>query len=324
MESKRFRSAVSILVCLALVAIAGGGAHAEKIDGIVAVVDDTIIMVSDLEERMKELGAPADSKKVERQVLELMVEDIVVRKIYTSLGLPPVSEQEAQDLSEKSGMTVRDAGSYIRKAALMEMMVRSRVVVTENMIRNHYENQPQYRGRDSVRLNQILIRKDSAKAARALDELNAGKPFAEVAGRYSDVLSSGSADIGWVAVEDLSEELRASMKAEKPGDRRPFSERIYGLLPAHRAGRPRRQAAGGGQKRDHRRSPEEISAGGIQSLAEEDDVPVFHRDLYIKKAYLQENQSGIPFHAALTFFCISRPLKKYRVTFSSSPDNRSA
>ncbi len=218
MESKRFRSAVSILVCLALVAIAGGRAHAEKIDGIVAVVDDTIIMVSDLEERMKELGAPADSKKVERQVLELMVEDIVVRKIYTSLGLPPVSEQEAQDLSEKSGMTVRDAGSYIRKAALMEMMVRSRVVVTENMIRNHYENQPQYRGRDSVRLNQILIRKDSAKAARALDELNAGKPFAEVAGRYSDVLSSGSADIGWVAVEDLSEELRASMKAEKPGD----------------------------------------------------------------------------------------------------------
>lgn len=218
MESKRFRSAVSILVCLALVAIAGGGAHAEKIDGIVAVVDDTIIMVSDLEERMKELGAPADSKKVERQVLELMVEDIVVRKIYTSLGLPPVSEQEAQDLSEKSGMTVRDAGSYIRKAALMEMMVRSRVVVTENMIRNHYENQPQYRGRDSVRLNQILIRKDSAKAARALDELNAGKPFAEVAGRYSDVLSSGSADIGWVAVEDLSEELRASLKAAKPGD----------------------------------------------------------------------------------------------------------
>ena len=174
----------------------------------------------------KQLGITDDNewfaylaaRQRERQVLELMVEDIVVRKIYTSLGLPPVSEQEAQDLSEKSGMTVRDAGSYIRKAALMEMMVRSRVVVTENMIRSHYENQPQYRGRDSVRLNQILIRKDSAKAARALDELNAGKPFAEVAGRYSDVLSSGSADIGWVAVEDLSEELRASLKAAKPGD----------------------------------------------------------------------------------------------------------
>ena len=155
----RFQSAVSVLFCLVMLAIAGGRARAEMIDGIVAVVDDTIIMVSDLEERMEELDAPKNNKNAERQVLELMVEDIVVKKIYDSLGLPPVGEDEAEDLVKKSGMSRRDAESYIRKAALMDMMVRSRVVVTENMIRNYYESQEQYRGKESVHLNQILIRR---------------------------------------------------------------------------------------------------------------------------------------------------------------------
>lgn len=214
----RFQSAVSVLFCLVLVAIAGGRVRAEMIDGIVAVVDDTIIMVSDLQERMEELGAPMNDKNAERQVLELMVEDIVVKKIYDSFGLPPVGGDEAEDLAEKSGMSRRDAESYIRKAALMDLMVRSRVVVTENMIRNHYEGQEQYRGKESVHLNQILIRGDEAKAARARAELNAGRPFAEVAKQYSDVLSSGGADIGWVAVADLSEEVLHALSAAKPGD----------------------------------------------------------------------------------------------------------
>jgi parvulin-like peptidyl-prolyl isomerase len=199
-------------------ALAGGRAHAEMIDGIVAVVDDTIIMVSDLQERMEALGAPLNNKKAERQVLELMVEDIVVGKIYTSLGLPPVGDKEAEAFAEKSGMSVHDSRNYIMKAALMDMMVRSRVVVTENMVRSFYETQPQYRGKDSVRLSQILIKGDSARTAKAIEELRAGKAFAEAAQQYSDALSSGSADIGWVAVTDLSEEVRAALNAVKPGD----------------------------------------------------------------------------------------------------------
>ncbi len=214
----RFQSAVSVLFCLVLVMIAGSRARAEMIDGIVAVVDDTIIMVSDLQERMEVLGAPEDDKNVERQVLELMVEDIVVKKIYDSLGLPPVGDDEAEDFAKKSGMSRQDAESYIRKAALMDMMVRSRVVVTENMVRNYYETQEQYRGKESVHLNQILIRGDEAKAARARAELDAGLPFAEAAEQYSDVMASGGADIGWVAAADLSEEVSGALSTAEPGD----------------------------------------------------------------------------------------------------------
>ena len=185
----RFQSAVSVLLCLILVVIAGGRAHGEMIDGIVAVVDDTIIMVSDLQERMEALGAPPNDKMAERQVLELMVEDIVVKKIYDSLGLPPVGDREAEDFSKKSGM-----------------------------IRTDYESQEQYRGKESVHLNQILIRGDETRTARARAELDSGQPFVEVAKRYSDFMVSGGADIGWVAVTDLSEEVSRALSTAKPGD----------------------------------------------------------------------------------------------------------
>ena len=66
------------------------------IDGIVAVVDNRIILDSDLRRKMDELGAPLDSREAERQVLELMVEDIVIEKIYKSFGMPPVNEADAK------------------------------------------------------------------------------------------------------------------------------------------------------------------------------------------------------------------------------------
>lgn len=214
----RFRSAVSALVFLAVMAFTGGRAAGEMIDGIVAVVDDTIIMASDLHERMESLGAPAYDLDTQRQVLDLMVEDIVVKKIYESLGLPPVADEEASELSEQSGMSISDARSYIRKAALMDLMVRSRVVVTENMVRSYYESQPQYQGKESVHLNQILMQGSPERLEYALEELDQGAAFEEVAKRYSDVLVSGSPDIGWVAVEDLSPEVRSALEAVQPGD----------------------------------------------------------------------------------------------------------
>lgn len=214
----RFRSAVSVLAFLVLIALSGGRASGEMIDGIVAVVDDTIIMASDLHEKMESLGAPAYDLATQRRVLDLMVEDIVVKKIYESLGLPPVAEQEAQELSEKSGMSLSDAQSYIRKTALMDLMVRSRVVVTENMVRSYYERQSKYRGKPSVHLNQILVRENPERIKYALDELEEGYSFEEVAKRYSEVLVSGSPDIGWVAFEDLSPEVRSALQTAQPGD----------------------------------------------------------------------------------------------------------
>ncbi|MBN2297655.1 MAG: peptidyl-prolyl cis-trans isomerase [Deltaproteobacteria bacterium] len=212
------RNSCRALTALVVFLLIATTAPAEKIEGIVAVVDETIIMISDLRERMDELGAPLYNKAAERQVLELMVETIVVEKVYRSLGFPEVDLDEAEQYAQRTGVSVKDAVSLIMKSTLMDMMVRSRVVITENMIQEYYDGHDEYTGRLSVRLKQILVKGDELKARQALEALNEGRDFDEVAGEFSSILISGSADIGWVAIEDLSESISEAITTAGPGD----------------------------------------------------------------------------------------------------------
>jgi parvulin-like peptidyl-prolyl isomerase len=213
-----YRSWMRMLPCLILVMCLFGQAQAKMIDGIVAVVDNKIIMDSDLQKKMVELGAPANSKVAERQVLELMVEDLVIEKIYKSLGLPPVKDSDALRISEQSKVGIQTAKSYIMKSTLMDMMVRSRVVITENMIRGYYDSHAEYQGKESVRLKQIVIKDDQARLEKVMEELKAGTLFDDAAKTYSDILAPGGADIGWIAVEDLADEVMGRIVTAKPGD----------------------------------------------------------------------------------------------------------
>jgi len=219
MKKNLVRLLVRALIALAIVLSAPGwqGAHADIIDGIVAVVDDQVIMYSDLQKKMYELGATEYTDAAARQVLQLMVEDLIVARAYKAVGLPPVDSAQAEEVAKKAGVDVESARSLIMKSTLMDIMVKSRVVVTESMLRDYYQNQKQYEGRESVHVKQIFIRNDAAKAKKALEELQKGTPFDEVAAKLSDVLVSGSPDIGWVAVGDLAEEARKELETAKPG-----------------------------------------------------------------------------------------------------------
>jgi len=198
--------------------VMGNAAQADRIEGIVGVVDDTIIMVSDLNKKMAELGAPENSLSVQRQVLELMVENIVVEKIYKSFGFPRVDPKEAQTYAQNSKISVSDATSLIMKSTLMDVMVRSRVVITDNMIQDYFAANAAYSGRQSVRLKQILIKNDEEKAKKALSEIQGGRAFEDVANKVSDILLSGSSDIGWIAIDDLSDNIRDAIVAANPGE----------------------------------------------------------------------------------------------------------
>ena len=219
MKKNLARLLVRALIALAIVLAAPGWheAHADIIDGIVAVVDDQVIMYSDLQKKMYELGATEYTDAAARQVLQLMVEDLIVTRAYKAVGLPPVDPKQAEEVAKKAGVDVASARSLIMKSTLMDIMVKSRVVVTESMLRDYYEKQKQYEGRESVHVKQIFIRKDAAKAKKALEELQKGTPFDEVAAKLSDALVSGSPDIGWVAVGDLAEEARKELETAKTG-----------------------------------------------------------------------------------------------------------
>jgi parvulin-like peptidyl-prolyl isomerase len=218
MRSKTSKFGYCVLLAAMLLMFTGGLARADLIDGIVAVVDNSIIMSSDLHRKMVELGAPDDSMRTRKQVLELMVEDIVIKKIYDSMGLPSVNETEARKYAESQKISFENAKNLIMKGTLMDLMVRSRVVVTDKMVKDYYDGHTEYAGKESVRLRQIIISSNAAKVQKVSDELKSGRSFEEVAKEYSDVLASGKSDIGWTPIEDLSDTMRDRIESGKAGE----------------------------------------------------------------------------------------------------------
>jgi len=211
------RRIVCGLLCM-LAMTSGGPARADTIEGIVAVVDERLIMRSDLDVRLEEMGVDAsDTARVQR-VLDIMVEDIVVEKTYAKYGLPPVDPKQVMAVAQQNQTSYAFARAVIMRKMLMDMMVASRVVVTPQMVKNHYEASPKYSGRLSLQLEQIAIKDNDARAAAALAEIKAGKPFDEVARSSSDILNNGSANIGWVALDNLDQAARTALENAKAGD----------------------------------------------------------------------------------------------------------
>jgi parvulin-like peptidyl-prolyl isomerase len=214
------RGVILVLPCAAAVLIAlwCSPAQGEMIDGIVAVVDDKVIMHSDLVKKMQELGAKDYDSSAARQVLQLMVEDVIVDKIYRSMGMPRIEPGHAEEVAKGMNVDILSAQSLIKRNSLMEMMVKSRIVVTESMIKDYYDSHKAYAGSESLHLKQILIKKDAEKANKALEDLHRSSPFDEVAKAYSDIMVGDNPDIGWIAVDDLANEARSSLTSAKPGD----------------------------------------------------------------------------------------------------------
>ena len=190
----------------------------EMIDGIVAVVDEKVIMHSDLVKKMQALGAQEYDPLAARQVLQIMVEDVIVDKVYRSMGMPRIDVKQAEEVAKGMKIDIVSAQSIIKRNSLMELMVKSRIVVTESMIKDYYDSHKAYTGSESLHLKQILIKKDAQKASKALDDLRKAVPMEEVAKAYSDLTVSGNPDIGWIAVDDLANEARSALAAGKPGD----------------------------------------------------------------------------------------------------------
>ena len=210
----RHLAAMAVLACVLL----PQQTLAEKIDGIVAVVDDTVIMYSDVIRKMEELGAKEFDLNSASQVLQIMVEDAVVNKVYKRLGLQPVDIRHAEQAARDMNIDVASARSMIMKSTLMDLMVKSRVVITDAMIQEYYDGKKEYAGSESIHLQQILIKGDSERAARAMDQIRNGTAFEEVAADYSDILVSGSPDIGWVSLKDLAQDAHRALETVQPGD----------------------------------------------------------------------------------------------------------
>ncbi len=205
----------SLFICTFMLATV---AQAEVVEGIVAVVDDNIIMVTDLEQRIRELSLDPEDKTVARQVLRLMVEDMIVQKTYSSMGYPAPDPGYVAAFSEQTQLSMRDSEVMVMRRTLMDAMVSSRVVVTDKMIADYYSKDPRYAGKESVHLKQIAVKDDKVKSEQVIKRLKAGDDFDQIASDLSDVLFEGKNDIGWIAVDNLKSETRAAVAKAEAGE----------------------------------------------------------------------------------------------------------
>jgi parvulin-like peptidyl-prolyl isomerase len=192
--------------------------HADSIDGIVAVVDKQLVMRSDLNRRLLLIGISPNNETRSRQILELMIEEIVIQKTYEKYGLVPINPKQSAEVAEANKISEETARIMIMRKSLMDTMVSSRVVVTPQMIKDEFKNNPEYSGKPSLDLKQIAVKEDKEKADRAAAEIKAGKPFDEVAREYSDILTDGKCNLGWMPLDALDSVAAKALEKLKIGD----------------------------------------------------------------------------------------------------------
>lgn len=218
---------VSLLVMLALsLAIAHANEDIQKIDRIVALVEQTVITEKELNERIATFIAQMNKQKIEippRDVIEKqMLERMVIEKLQLSFAqqtglkvddaqldrtMERIAEQNKMQLADfkkalsAEGVNYRkfreDLRNEILLARLKEREVDSKLNITEAEVENYLTLQNKEQKSDEFNLSHILIRtpEDASpsklaelkqKADDALSQIQSGKDFAKVSAAFSD------------------------------------------------------------------------------------------------------------------------------------------
>ncbi len=222
------------------------------VDRIVAVVNDEVITLSELDEAAAPLYQrflprakdPVEREKLLRQiryrVLNQMIDEKLLAQEAERLDIK-VSPQEIDRFiarfKEQSGLDeekfrkfLRSQGlSYeeyrkrvaeqIKRLKLVQGHVQERIVVTDEEIEKYYREHYLKGAKTKYELAAIIITGPEAdkKAQEAYQALKAGEDFKQVAARYSSIKGSGEG-LGSFRPEELAPEVREVVTRLKPGE----------------------------------------------------------------------------------------------------------
>jgi peptidyl-prolyl cis-trans isomerase SurA len=198
----------------------------EFIDRIVAVVNNDVITLSELNERIQQVRRQLQNQKIplppqevlEKQILERMINEKVQLQFASETGIRVddtaldqaiariaasnrMTLDQLRQALEKDGVTFTKFRENIRNemilARIKEREADNRVVVTESELENYLANQTQKGNETEYNLAHILIQvPEQANAEKiqerkkiaeqALAELQKGTNFGQVAATYSD------------------------------------------------------------------------------------------------------------------------------------------
>ena len=246
--------------------------RAVVVDRIVAIVNDEVITLSELDEAaaplyrrlLPRVNDPVERealiRKIRRQVLKQMIDERLLRQEAERLGIKVspeeidrflarfkeqnnLTEEKFQEFLAAQGLTLQEyrqrVAEQIKRLKLVQGRLQERVVITDEEIEKYYRERYLKGGETKYELAAIIVTGEDAekKAKAAYQALKAGENFEKVAARYSSLKGSGKG-LGTFKLEELAPEVREVIAKMKPGEISPpirvgKSWQIFKLLAIH-------------------------------------------------------------------------------------------
>jgi peptidyl-prolyl cis-trans isomerase SurA len=250
------------VILAAVLCIAPLLAHAEVMDRIVAIVNDEVITLQEVEKYVAVEKKSRYSSMNEylrnmqlREKLDTFIEGLLIRQQARKMKIEVgdreveatvenikrqnlVSDAELREQLKREHISYKDFTEGIKRSLLRNRVLARAlerdVKVDEKTLREYYAKHVGEFAEEEYKLQHIFIsgqRKDaqerSRQAAALLD--NEKKSFSEVATEFSDEAKAQGGDIGYAKKQDLLPELREAIRLLVPGTYTPVLRTPYGF-----------------------------------------------------------------------------------------------
>ena len=236
----------TIIVTMSLV---GAPEGRELIDRVVAVVNDDIVLSSELEQRVEALAGNNVSQEqaleqlINERLMSQQIRDAKItitdeeidRAVKDILRTNNITEAELAAAIEARGMTMEkyrsDLKEQLIRLKLIDQKVRSRVVIPEAEIKAEYDRQTRDEQKEElVTIRHIFFRWGSSpdrterdriigKARAARQRVSGGEDFATVAKEISQgPTATNGGDLGEMNREQMIPELAKGIEGLKAGE----------------------------------------------------------------------------------------------------------
>ncbi len=243
-----------LLLAILWVFLLGAAAGAEVVERIVAIVNDEVISQSEVEQMAKAIqsqpGAqipPGSGKDLQRQLLEALIMKKLAKAEAKRRGIK-VSDKEVKQTFEefkkrnrieddkvlaqvlaKSGLSIKELKQQIADQMLHERLMSvvgaAKVVVTEEQVREFYDQQFPKTGGNQVHLKMLNMpfppgateaqkEEIKKKAEMILQEHRSGVSWDKLREKHSLLFQ----DLGFVSVNDLDPKLGQFLANVKSGE----------------------------------------------------------------------------------------------------------